>query len=59
MNRAKASSGLPSINSFSTLKMEDENGVVDYSVDTSVRIKGVNEGMFHKESERNFPGLQD
>lgn len=54
MNRAKASSGLPSINSFSTLKMEDENGVVDYSVDTSGLIKGVNGGMFHKESEKSW-----
>lgn len=31
--------GLPSVTSFSVMEIKDENGVVDYSVDTSDLIK--------------------
>ncbi|WEG13349.1 AAA domain-containing protein [Pullulanibacillus sp. KACC 23026] len=39
----KASRGLPSVTAFSVIEIEDENGVVDYSVDTSGLIKGLKE----------------
>lgn len=45
----EASSGLPSVTSFSVMEIEDENGVVDYSVDTSGLIKGLNEEFLKTE----------
>lgn len=45
----EASRGLPSVTSFSVMEIEDENGVADYSVDTSGLIKGLNEEFLKTE----------
>ncbi len=44
-----ASSGLPSVTSFATLEIEDDNGVIDYSVDTTGLIRGLNEDFLKTE----------
>lgn len=44
-----ASRGLPSVISFSVMEIEDENGAVDYSVDTSGLIKRLNEEFLKTE----------
>lgn len=46
---ARASRGLPSITSFATLETEVEDDIVDYSVDTSGLIKGLNEDFLKTE----------
>jgi len=45
----KASRALPSVTSFTTFEFQDENGAVDYSVDTSSLIQGLNEEFLNAE----------
>ncbi|MDE7332828.1 MAG: hypothetical protein K2O16_11470 [Lachnospiraceae bacterium] len=45
----KASRGLPPATAFSTLVIEDENGVIDYSIDTAGFIRGLDETFLKTE----------
>jgi len=53
----KASRALPSVTSFTTFEFQDENGVVDYSVDTSGLIQGLNEEFLNAELSTEQLGI--